>query len=81
VREQDCPAVADSVMECDRPLIRFGGEVWDGVVDAQAHCCLLRLLFAPYLWAGARREQGGATYMTFCICDGITACLEVTRVE
>ena len=37
VREQDRPAVADPVVEMDRPLRRFGGEIGGNVVDAQGH--------------------------------------------
>jgi hypothetical protein len=34
MREEDGPAVADPLVEIDRPLRRFGGEVRGDIVDA-----------------------------------------------
>ena len=61
VRKQDRPAVANPVVQADRALIGFDGQIGDGIVDAQGHNILrlhgFGLSFSTYI----RRCAAGFT--------------------
>jgi hypothetical protein len=67
MREKHGIAVADPLVEIDRPFRRIGAEVGGGVVDAKAHCHILPVKLAARLgspeWrrgaeAGILRQAG-----------------------